>query len=98
MIKKSVPGIDGIKKMESLGDFDVDKIVGVIDANKDIIHKVEVDGYSVSIYLNLSVNKKTLVDGLADMFNRFGQSSADLVADNGVRILKFWWDSSARNF
>lgn len=41
MTKKSVPGIDNVKKMESLGDFDVDKIVGIIEANKNIIHKVE---------------------------------------------------------
>lgn len=99
---KPVPGIGEVEKMESSGNFDVEKVVEVINDNRDIIYKVEAgegeDNYSISVNLNFSVPKHRLVDGIADMFNRFNQSSADLVADNGVRTFKFWWDSSARNF
>lgn len=99
---KPVPGIDEVEKMESSGNFDVEKVVEVINNNRDIIYKVEAgdfesDDYSVSVNLNFSVPKHRLVDGIADMFTRFNQSSADLIADNGVRTLKFWWDSSVRN-
>lgn len=97
MTKKSVPGIDKVKEMESSGDFDVEKVVEVIDANKDIIYKVEVDDYSISIYLNVGVSKLRLVDGIVDIYGKFNAYSADLIADNGVRILTFWWDGSARN-
>ncbi len=101
MTKKSVKGIGRIKKMESLGDFDVDKIADAIDANKDIIRRVEPGEsgeYSISIYLNLRATKDKLVCGVADLFKRFDACSVDLDYDKGVRILKFWWDESARNF
>lgn len=98
MTKKYVPGIDEIKKMESLGDFDVDKIVEVIESNKDIIRRVEPGEYSISIYLNLRATKDKLVGGMVDMFGKFGAHSVDLDYDKGIRILKFWWDSSARSF
>jgi hypothetical protein len=106
MTKKSirpVPGIDKVEKMESSGNFEVEKVIEVISDNKDIINNVEAGDsdagdYSISVNLNIGgVSKVRLVDGVVDMFNRFNQSSVDLIADNGVRTLKFWWDSSARN-
>lgn len=97
MVKKSVLGIGKIRKMESLGDFDVDKIVEVINTNKDIIRKVESDCEdSISVYLNLRATKDKLVSGMIDIFGKFNAHSVDLHYDKGVRILKFWWDSSER--
>ncbi len=94
---KSVPGIDDIKKMESLGDFDVDRILKVIETNKDIINKVEAGNYSISVNLNLSgVSKLRLADGITALFKNFHAFSVDMICDNGVRTLQFWWDSSAR--
>lgn len=63
---RPVSGIDKVKKMESSGDFDVEKVVET-------------------------------VDGITDIYAKFNAYSVDLIADNGVRILKFWWDGSARN-
>jgi hypothetical protein len=97
MTKKSVPGIEEVEKMESSGDFEVEKVVEVIDANKDIIHKVEVDEYSISVHLNFGASKHRLVDGIADIYGKFNAYSADMICDNSGRILKFWWDGSARN-
>lgn len=96
---KSVPGIDEVKKMESIGDFDVDTIVKVIEANKDIINKVEGgrEDFSIKVNLNLSgVSKLRLADGITDLFKNFRALSVDMICDNGVRTLQFWWDSSAR--
>ena len=99
MAKKSVLGIGKIRKMESSGDFEVEKVVEVINANKDIIRKVESDGEdSISIYLNLRATKDKLVGGIVEMYDKFNARSVDLHYDKGIRILKFWWDSSARNF
>jgi hypothetical protein len=97
MTEKSVPGIDKVKEMESSGDFDVEKVVQVIDDNRDIILKVEAEDYSISIYLDLSADKKRLVDGIADMCSKFHAYSLDLSCDVDIRIFKFWWDDSARN-
>lgn len=97
MTKKSVPGIDEVVKIESSGDFDVEKVVETIRANRDIISKVEAGDYSISVYLDLRADRKRLVDGIADICSKFHACSVDLDCNVGVRIFKFWWDSSARN-
>ena len=93
MTKESVPGIDKVKKMENSGNFAVEKVVGFIDANKDIIRKVEAGDYSISVHMNLNVNKRRLVDGIVDMYSIFHARAVDLRCDVGVRIFKFWWNN-----
>lgn len=96
MTKKSVRGIGKIKKMESSGDFDVDKIIDVVKANKDIMRKVETGENHIDVYLNLRASKQRLADGIAEMYKKFCACSVDLEYDKGIRVLKFWWDGSVR--
>lgn len=96
MTKKSVRGIDNVRKMESSGDFDADKIVDAVIANKDVIRKVEISENHIDVYLNLRASKQRLVDGIAEMYKKFDACTVDLEYDKGIRVLKFWWDSSAR--
>lgn len=77
--------------------FDLENVVEVIEANKDIINNVEAGECSIIVHMNLGADKKRLVEGIGDMYNRFRAHSVDLSCDIGVRIFKFWWGSKARN-
>ncbi len=79
MTKKSVRGIERIRDMESYGNFDTDKIVDVVIANKDIIRKVETGEGRIDVYLNLRANKQRLVDGMVEIFKKFNAYSNILV-------------------
>lgn len=96
MTKESVPGIDEVKRMESSGNFKVEKVVEFIDTNMDIISRVEAGENSISVHMDLSANKHRLSDGIADMYSKFNAHSVDLSCDIGIRIFKFCWDKSAR--
>lgn len=91
--EESVPGINEIKESEDFNDFEPKKIVEIVEANKNIIKKVEsIARNSIDIYLNLGINRQDLVKGIIDMINNFGATSVEYEERRGEMILGFAWD------
>lgn len=90
--EESVPGINEIRESEDFNDFESKKIVEIVEANKNIIKKVEsIARNSIDIYLNLGTNRQDLVKGIIDMINEFGATSVEYEERRGEMILGFAW-------